>query len=80
MVTKGRRQILQTHLAPSKNIRKARVHPEGSFRSVSLVSVVLARRSLRRGHETSPKQQEGCSRTAAWNLAKNVDKAQKCRQ
>ena len=50
----SRRQILQRHMAPYTYSGKERVRPEGSFRRVNLISVILARPGLRRGHERSP--------------------------
>ena len=51
-----------------------RVHQEGSFRSVNLISVILAHPGSMRGHERSPLQQERCVRKAALDSAKNVYK------
>ena len=47
----SRRQLLQGHEAPTKKYGKERVHREGSFKSVNLMSAILALRSLRRGHK-----------------------------
>ena len=42
-----------------EKLGKERVRPEGSFRIVSLMSVVLARRNLRRLHGRSPRNKRG---------------------
>ena len=51
---KSRRQILQGYVAPNKNSGE-RVHREASFKSVNLMSVVIAHPGLRRGHKTKPR-------------------------
>ena len=51
---KSRRQILQGDVSPNKNSGE-RAHREASFRSVNLMSVVLAHPGLRRGHKTKPR-------------------------
>ena len=64
---KSRRQILQGYVAPNKNAGE-RVHREASFKSVNLMSVVLAHPGLRRGHKTKPRTKKD----APADLAKNV--------
>ena len=66
----SRRQILQRHMASFINSWKERVRPEGSFRSVNLISVILARPGLRRGHERSLCNMKDAPSKAAWDLAK----------
>ena len=51
---KSLRQILQGYVSPNKNSGE-RVDREASFKSVNLMSVVLAHPGLRRGHKTKPR-------------------------
>ena len=57
-----------------KKIGKERVHCEGLFRSVRLMSVVLARQKFEERSHEETLHQEGCARIAAWDLAKHFYK------
>ena len=66
---KSRRKILQGHLAQKKS-RKKRVHREVSSISVGLMSVILARPSLRRGHLARRKMRPQSSMGLGENIYK----------
>ena len=70
---KSRRQILQEHVAPKKKCWKERVHLEELFKSVNFMSVVLARLSLRRGHDGKPCTKKDVPKSSM-DLAKHIYK------
>ena len=54
--------------------KKNRERARNYSKSVNLMSIVLARLSLRRGHKKETLHQERCARRAACDLAKNIHK------